>query len=86
MLFKTNRRKEHERRNEDLGPPSGWRDRRRSVERRMPEIREISMPTEEFMAILRFSQEALRRAANVAQETEAEPCASEALGLSSSLD
>lgn len=64
MLLKTDRRAVHERRDQDLGPPSGWRDRRRSVERRMPEIREISMPAEEFIAILRATREALRRAAN----------------------
>ena len=59
-----NRRDRIERRDQDLGPPSGWKDRRRSVERRMPEIREIAMPAAEFIAILRSTQEALRRAAN----------------------
>lgn len=73
MLSKTNRRHRHERRAEDLGPPAGWRDRRRSVERRLPEIREIAMPAVEFMAILRAAQEALRRAASEERGNDAEP-------------
>ena len=31
----------NDRRDVDLGPPSGWRERRRSVERRLPEVEEI---------------------------------------------
>ncbi|WP_153129850.1 hypothetical protein [Dechloromonas hortensis] len=30
-----------DRRGVDLGPPSGWRERRRSVERRLPDVKEI---------------------------------------------
>lgn len=75
MLFKSNRRAGQERRNEDLGPPSGWRDRRRSVERRMPEIREIAMPTDEFLAILMSTREALRRAASESLKQGSEPSA-----------
>ena len=73
MLFKTNRRNRDERRTQELGPPSGWRNRRRSVERRLPEIREIPMPAAEFIAILRSTQEALRRAASEDLEAEAGP-------------
>jgi hypothetical protein len=36
------RRSGEDRRSEDCGPPSGWRERRRNVERRRPEVREIS--------------------------------------------
>jgi hypothetical protein len=36
------RRTGEDRRAEDCGPPSGWRERRRNVERRRPEVREIS--------------------------------------------
>lgn len=32
-----------DRRKEDIGPPNGWRDRRRTVERRLPEVEEESM-------------------------------------------
>lgn len=31
-----------DRRREDKGPPSGWSERRRSVERRKPDVQEIS--------------------------------------------
>lgn len=33
-----NRRSQDDRRKVDLGPPSGWRERRRAVERRLPEL------------------------------------------------
>jgi hypothetical protein len=75
MSSSANRRARTERRDQDLGPPSGWKDRRRSVERRMPEIREIAMPVAEFIAILRSTQEALRRSANHDLETGPEPSA-----------
>ena len=31
-----------DRRHRDAGPPQGWRERRRSVERRLPEVRELA--------------------------------------------
>ena len=31
-----------DRRLDESGPPSGWRERRRTVERRQPEVREIT--------------------------------------------
>lgn len=37
-----------DRREEDIGPPSGWRDRRRHVERRIPETREIEVSDDEW--------------------------------------
>jgi hypothetical protein len=36
------RRKQPDRRTRDGGPPQGWKERRRHVERRMPEVTEIS--------------------------------------------
>ena len=36
------RRTGEDRRGEDTGPPNGWSDRRRTVERRKPDVREIS--------------------------------------------
>lgn len=35
-----NRREAEDRRQEDFGPPKGWRDRRKSVERRYPSVAE----------------------------------------------
>lgn len=37
-----NKRLGDDRRGTDCGPPQGWRERRRSVERRHPEVQEIS--------------------------------------------
>ncbi len=34
------RRQQDDRRLKDSGPPRGWRERRRSVERRLPEVEE----------------------------------------------
>jgi hypothetical protein len=39
------------RRSEDKGPPSGWTERRRAVERRKPEVRELSFA--EWIASMR---------------------------------
>lgn len=35
------RRRGEDRRRLELGPPKGWQERRRTVERRLPEVREI---------------------------------------------
>lgn len=43
MSSKYKPRSEHDRRNIDNGPPAGWKERRRSAERRMPEVKEISI-------------------------------------------
>ena len=37
-----------DRREEDIGPPSGWRDRRRHVERRIPQTEEVEVSDEEW--------------------------------------
>ena len=37
-----------DRRSEDVGPPSGWRDRRRHVERRIPTTEEVEVSDEEW--------------------------------------
>jgi len=36
---------------DDKGPPAGWRERRNSVERRKPEVREITFA--EWIACMR---------------------------------
>jgi hypothetical protein len=41
-MMTSNRRAGNERRTEEAGPPAGWSDRRRSVERRLPEVGEAS--------------------------------------------
>lgn len=38
-----------DRRSEDVGPPSGWKDRRRHVERRIPETVEIEVSEAEWI-------------------------------------
>ena len=42
-----------DRRKRDIGPPSGWKERRRSAERRMPEVEELSVA--EFMRLMKES-------------------------------
>lgn len=37
-----------DRREEDIGPPAGWRDRRRHVERRIPKTQEIEVSDDEW--------------------------------------
>lgn len=42
------RRDLNDRRDEDQGPPEGWRDRRRHAERRIPQIEEQVLSEEEW--------------------------------------
>ncbi|MGV0951941.1 MAG: hypothetical protein ACOYB3_14825 [Azonexus sp.] len=51
MKYSRNKRSGEDRRDEDCGPPSGWSERRKSVERRRPEVREISFA--EWIAYMR---------------------------------
>ena len=51
MKYSRNRRAGEDRRNEDKGPPAGWSERRRSVERRKPEVHEITFA--EWIAYMR---------------------------------
>jgi hypothetical protein len=41
MSAKSEKRMGQDRRSKELGPPDGWRERRKAVERRIPEVREI---------------------------------------------
>jgi hypothetical protein len=43
-----------DRRKQDAGPPAGWKERRNSPERRLPEVEEISV--EEFKRLLAGNQ------------------------------
>ncbi len=51
MKYTRNRRAVEDRRMDDKGPPAGWRERRNSVERRKPEVREITFA--EWIACMR---------------------------------
>ena len=42
MKYTKKKRAGEDRRSEDKGPPAGWGERRHTVERRRPEVREIS--------------------------------------------
>lgn len=48
MSHKSEHRSGTDRRRIDKGPPQGWKERRRSVERRFPQVTEISF--EEWQA------------------------------------
>ncbi len=52
MKSKDCRRIIEERRLQDGGPPVGWKERRRSVERRLPAVEEVEMSETEFFALL----------------------------------
>ena len=45
------RRTYEDRRQQDLGPPPGWKDRRHSVERRQIQVSEVSYQEWEFAVI-----------------------------------
>lgn len=48
MNGKEKRSPSEDRRIEDVGPPDGWRDRRRRVERRIPRPEEVEVSDEEW--------------------------------------
>lgn len=48
MVVKNDKRMGEDRRTRELGPPDGWRERRKAVERRRPEVDEI--PFSEWLA------------------------------------
>lgn len=50
MLTKRESRDTADRRQEELGPPQGWKDRRRRTERRMPEINEFVVSESEWLS------------------------------------
>lgn len=61
------RRTGGDRRARDIGPPSGWRDRRRSVERRAPEVGELAVSDDDWAKY--FGGMVRPQAANVFAET-----------------
>lgn len=50
MRIKHESRDTADRRQEELGPPQGWKDRRRRTERRMPEINEFVVSEAEWLS------------------------------------
>lgn len=52
VMTKEKQQREAERRELENGPPSGWKERRRSVERRLPEVQLEDMSEEQFFAEL----------------------------------
>lgn len=48
MLSNSDKRSGSDRREKEAGPPNGWRERRKTVERRVPEVMEI--PFSEWLA------------------------------------
>lgn len=48
MTNASERRASSDRRNEDNGPPNGWKDRRRRTERRIPAIEEQTISEDEW--------------------------------------
>lgn len=44
------RTRKEDRRQQELGPPKGWAERRRRVERRRPEVAEASL--DEFLSLM----------------------------------
>ena len=39
-----------DRRDEDIGPPAGWKDRRHTTERRIPTVEEATVSEDEWLA------------------------------------
>lgn len=66
------RRQRHDRRQADQGPPSGWNDRRRSVERRLPEVQE------DFVSYEVWSEYFSRYVANLTGSTQSKIAAAKA--------
>lgn len=55
-----NKRLCDERRDQDIGPPEGWRERRRAVERRLPVV--VEVPFSEWLAQFRGDVSAAAKA------------------------
>ena len=69
MFVEQDLRNRCDRRSDEIGPPLGWRERRRNVERRMPTVKEDEISQQEwfrrmatFMAHRRAEKAAIRKA------------------------
>ena len=56
------KRKVHDRRFDDAGPPSGWRERRRFPDRRLPKVIEMEITKEAFVQMLTINSASIRKA------------------------
>jgi hypothetical protein len=54
MIVRRESRSTGDRRSDETGPPLGWRERRRSVERRMPSVKEDEISPEEWFKHMAF--------------------------------
>ena len=50
MTRKLTERTPTDRRDEDIGPPAGWKDRRHTTERRIPTVEEATVSEDEWLA------------------------------------
>lgn len=49
MHTTSNRRQQIDRRQDEIGPPAGWKDRRKTTERRIPAIEECEVSESEWL-------------------------------------
>lgn len=66
MSKDTSQRKSEDRRTEDHGPPNGWRDRRRTVERRLPSVEEAVISESEWHKYFVAGKKAVQNTVDVA--------------------
>lgn len=66
MSSDATKRKSEDRRNEDIGPPNGWRDRRRTVERRLPAVEEAVISDAEWHAYFVAGKRAVKETVDIA--------------------
>lgn len=76
MIVRQESRSADDRRSDETGPPLGWRERRRSVERRMPSVKEDEISREEWVKHMACFI-AQRRAEKAAMEKAFESLAAE---------
>ncbi|PKO33394.1 MAG: hypothetical protein CVU34_12625 [Betaproteobacteria bacterium HGW-Betaproteobacteria-7] len=66
MRNKFERRDCADRRQDEVGPPSGWKDRRRRTERRIPELDECEVSETEWLAYFGGADKPAQPASGVA--------------------
>ena len=59
-MTKEKQQREAERRELENGPPCGWKERRKSVERRLPEVQLDDISEEQFFAELLAAKKRLK--------------------------
>jgi hypothetical protein len=61
MSVNDERRSGIDRRKRDIGPPTGWADRRKQAERRLPAAEETEMSADEFAKLFGATAKVLDR-------------------------